>query len=70
MHDLNNYEVWKQRTRELRREAEMSRLAKAARKQQYWWLTLFWWEFRRDFGRLYELFRRRTGCENRIKKQP
>ena len=62
MHGLNEYEVWKQRAEELRREVEKNRMARVARGQRAGLVSAFWWELRRDAGRLRKVFRRGDGA--------
>ena len=61
MHSLNDYEVWKQRAEEMRREVEVNRMARAARGSRPGLISAFWWELRRDAGRLRKVFRRGGG---------
>ena len=61
MHGLNEYEVWKQRAEDMRREVEKDRVAKATRDSGQGLVSAFWWELRRDAGRLRKVFRRGGG---------
>lgn len=56
MHGLSDYEHWKQRAEELRREAALARLAKQGR-QRLRWMPFLKWELRRYAGRLSKLLR-------------
>lgn len=58
MHGLNDYEVWKQRAEDMRREVEANRTARVARGPEPGLISAFWWELRRDAGRLRKVFRR------------
>ena len=42
MHNLNDYEVWKQRAEEMRREVEKNRLARVAREPRFGLVSAFW----------------------------
>ena len=58
MHGLNEYEVWKQKAEELRREVEKNRTARVARGPGRSLISAFWWELRRDAERLFKVLRR------------
>lgn len=62
MHNLNDYEVWKQRAEEMRREVEKNRMMRVERGGKSGLISAFWWELRRDAGRLRKVFRGRGGA--------
>lgn len=57
MYSMYDYEVWKQRVQEMRREAETNWLARASRGWRPSLLAALWWELRRDAGRLHKWLR-------------
>jgi hypothetical protein len=55
-------QTWRQRSEDLRREAETRRLAKTLRKgspRSYRWIPVLWWELSRYGGRVLKSFARR-----------
>jgi hypothetical protein len=55
-------QTWRQRSEDLRREAETRRLARAMRKgnpRSYRWIPVLWWELSRYGGRLLKPYGRR-----------
>ncbi|MGF1473466.1 MAG: hypothetical protein ACFB50_17225 [Rubrobacteraceae bacterium] len=58
MHDLNDYGTWRRRAGEIRREVELNRRKRTDRGREPGRLATFWWELRRDAGRLRKIFRR------------
>ena len=61
MHEMMNFEVWKQNREEMMREAEQNRLAKALRESRerrgLGRASALAWELKRAVGRLLKLLR-------------
>ncbi|MGB3634266.1 MAG: hypothetical protein WA982_09520 [Rubrobacteraceae bacterium] len=55
---MNDYEVWKQRAEDMRREVEKNRMARVVRGKEPGLISALWRELRRDAGRLRKVFRR------------
>lgn len=62
MDDWAMFQTWRQRSEDLRREAETRRLARALRKaspRRNPWFPVLWWELCRYGGRVLKSFGRR-----------
>ena len=60
MDDWAMIQTWRQRSEDLRREAETRRLARALRSpRRYRWFPVLWWELSRYGGRVLKSFGQR-----------
>jgi hypothetical protein len=69
MHEMMDYQLWKQRREEMLREVERDRLVKAlraTRRRRAFRISALAWEIKRQAGRLFKFLRkilRHTGWE-------
>ena len=62
MDDWGMFQTWRQRSEDLRREAETRQLARALRHgspRRYRWFSVLWWDLSRYGGRVLKSFARR-----------